>query len=109
MQETRTFVRLQLLQKITYEGDTIEQRSAWINNVLSSVGENGYSFATDEDGCEDTAEFTCDEMEFEQVEVYDFMGSAYEQERFYMRDIVTFKHKATGEFYVLNAENLMEF
>jgi hypothetical protein len=48
-------------------------------------------------------------MEFADVSVYDFMGSAYEQERFYSRDIVTFKHKATGEFYVLNAENLQEF
>jgi hypothetical protein len=37
------------------------------------------------------------------------MGSAYEQERFYARDIVTFKHKATGEYYVLDAENLQEF
>jgi hypothetical protein len=57
----------------------------------------------------DVAEFACDEMEFVDVSVYDFMGSEYEQERFYARDIVTFKHKATGELYVLNADNLMEF
>lgn len=109
MQETRTFVRLQNLLTITYETDTAEDKAAWQANVLTSVGTEGYSFATDDSGCEDTAEFTCDEMEFEQVEVYDFMGSAYEQERFYARDIVTFKHKATGEYYVLNAEGLMEF
>jgi hypothetical protein len=105
----KEFVRLCLLQDITYEGDTAEQRASWIANVLGTVGTEGYSFATDEDGCEDTAEFSCDEMEFADVAVYDFMGSAYEQERFYSRDIVTFKHKATGEFYVLNADNLMEF
>jgi hypothetical protein len=105
----KEFVRLCLLQDITYDGETAEQRSAWLANVLGTVGENGYSFATDEEGCEDTAEFACDEMEFADVSVYDFMGSAYEQERFYSRDIVTFKHKATGEYYVLNAENLQEF
>jgi hypothetical protein len=105
----KEFVRLCLLQDITYEGETEAQRKAWLANVIGTVGENGYSFATDEEGCEDTAEFACDEMEFAEVDVYDFMGSAYEQERFYSRDIVVFKHKATGEFYVLNAENLMEF
>ena len=105
----KEFVRLCLLQDITYSEDTAEARAAWLANVYGTVGEDGYSFATDDDGCEDTAEFSCDEMEFADVSVYDFMGSAYEQERFYARDIVTFKHKATGEFYVLNADNLMEF
>ena len=105
----KEFVRLCLLQDITYSEDTAEARAAWIANVTGTVGTEGYSFATDDEGCEDTAEFACDEMEFADVAVYDFMGSAYEQERFYARDIVTFKHKATGEFYVLNAENLMEF
>ena len=105
----KEFVRLCLLQDITYEGDTAEQRSAWVANVIGTVGENGYSFATDDDGCEDTADFACDEMEFADVSVYDFMGSAYEQERFYARDIVTFKHKATGDYYVLNADDLQEF
>jgi len=103
------FVRLQNLLDITYEGDTFEAKASWEENVLNSVGDNAYSFATDEEGCEDVAEFACDEMEFEDVAVYDFMGSEYESERFYSRDIVTFKHKATGEYYVLNAENLQEF
>jgi len=105
----KEFVRLCNLLDITYEGETFEQRSAWEENVLNSVGDNAYSFATDDEGCEDTAEFACDEMEFADVSVYDFMGSEYESERFYARDIVVFKHKATGEFYVLNAENLQEF
>jgi hypothetical protein len=105
----KEFVRLCLLQDITFDGETAEQRSAWENNVLGTVGVSGYSFATDAEGCTDTAEFSCDEMQFADVEVYDFMGSEYEQERFYVRDIVTFKHKATGEYYVLNADNLQEF
>ena len=105
----KEFVRLCNLLDITYEGETAEQRASWVDNVTTSVGVAGYSFATDDEGCTDTAEFACDEMEFADVSVYDFMGSEYEAERFYARDIVTFKHKATGEFYVLNADNLMEF
>lgn len=109
MENTKVFVRLQNLLTVTYAGDTAEAREAWLQNVKGSVGEDGYCFASDEEGCEDTAEFACSEMEFEDVDVYDFMGSAYEQERFYRREIVTFKHKATGEFYVLNADDLYEF
>lgn len=109
MQETRTFVRLCKLQDITYEGDTADAQASWVANVLGTVGENGYTLSTTEDGSEDTAEFACEDLTFEQVDVYDFMGSAYEQERFYAKDIVTFKHKATGEYYVLNAEDLWEF
>jgi hypothetical protein len=74
---------------------------------MTSVGSEGYTFAGEDDL--DVAEFACDEMEFADVSVYDFMGSEYEAERFYARDIVVFKHKATGEFYVLNKDDLMEF
>jgi hypothetical protein len=103
----KEFVRLQNLLDLTYEGDTFEAKASWENNVMTSVGSEGYTFAGIDDL--DVAEFACDEMEFADVSVYDFMGSEYEQERFYARDIVTFKHKATGEFYVLNKDDLMEF
>jgi hypothetical protein len=102
----KDFVRLELLQNMfADEADY----AAWVANVTGSVGTEGYSFATDDEGCTDVEAFACDEMEFADVDVYDFMGSAYEQERFYKRDIVTFKHKATGEYYVLDAEDLQEF
>jgi len=104
----KEFVRLCLLQDICYEGETEEQKANWKDNVLTSVGSTGYGFADCGDDL-DTAEFACDEMEFADVEVYNFMGSAYEAERFYVRDIVTFKHKATGELYVLNEDDLLEF
>ena len=107
--EKRTFVRLQKLVDVTYEGETAEQRARWLRNVLNTVGAEGYTLGTTEDGCEDTAEFACEEMEFDSVEVYDFMGSAYEDERFFAKDVVVFRNKANGEFYVLNAENLWEF
>ena len=104
--ETRTFVRLELLQNLfAHEGND----EAWVENVLGTVGENGYSMATTEEGDVDTAEFTCDEMEFASVDVYDFMGSEYESERFYAKDIVVFMNKANKNYYVLNAENLWEF
>jgi hypothetical protein len=105
----KEFVRLVRLQDITYGDETAEVRDAWLRNVYGSVGVDGYSFATDDEGCVDTAEFACEELEFYDVDVYDFMGSAYEQERFYRRDIVTFRNKVTSEMYVLNADNLMEF
>jgi hypothetical protein len=106
MQETRTFVRLDLLQNLfASEGND----EAWVENVLGTVGENGYGMATTEEGDVDTAEFACDEMEFASVDVYDFMGSAYEAERFYPKDVVVFMHKATGNYYVLNSDSLFEF
>jgi hypothetical protein len=109
MQETRTFVRLTNLLNVGDECETAEDKANWMKNVLNSVGTEGYCLECDESGGEVTGEFTCDEMEFVSVDVYDFMGSAYEQERFYARDIVVFKHKGTGDFYVLNAEDLWDF
>jgi len=102
----KEFVRLELLQNMFANEAGY---NAWVANVTGTVGTEGYSFAQDDEGCTDVAMFSCDEVEFADVAVYDFMGSAYEQERFYARDIVTFKHKATGEYYVLNADNLQEF
>lgn len=102
----KDFVRLELLQNMfADEADY----AGWVANVTGSVGTEGYSFATDAEGCTDVEAFACDEMEFADVSVYDFMGSAYEQERFYARDIVTFKNKANGNYYVLDAEDLQEF
>lgn len=100
------FVRLELLQNLFADE---AEHEAWVENVLTSVGSEGYGIATDAEGDVDVVQFSCDELEFEDVAVYDFMGSAYEQERFYVKEIVTFKHKATGEYYVLNADDLFEF
>ena len=107
----KEFVRLCNLLDVDKDCEyiTAEQQAAWVANVTNSVGTEGYTFAQDAEGCEDTAEFSCDEMEFADVAVYDFMGSEHEAERFYARDIVVFKHKATGELYVLNADDLQEF
>jgi hypothetical protein len=102
----KNFVRLELLQNL-FANEA--EHEAWVANVTSSVGTEGYGIATDDEGDVDVVQFTCDELEFADVAVYDFMGSAYEQERFYEKDIVVFKHKATGEYYVLNADDLFEF
>ena len=105
----KNFVKLCNLLDIMYEGETDEQRKDWVRNVVNSVGADAYGLYTDDEGCEVTAEFTCAEMEFASVEVYDFMGSATEEERFYAKDIVVFMNKADKNYYVLNAENLWEF
>ena len=106
--EKRTFVKLVNLLDITYEGETQEQREQWKANVLNSVGEDGYGLADDE--CDYIIkEFSTDEIEFVTVSCYNFMGSAYEQERFYAADWITVREKATGDLYVYETEGLYEF
>ena len=105
----RTFVKLELLLDVTYEGETAEDNAVWVQNVTYSGVADGYTFE-----CGDaytTADFACSEMEFadDSVKVYDYMGGAQEQESFYLRDIVVFKHIATGDFYVIEVEDLGEF
>ena len=106
--EKRTFVKLVKLQDITYEGETQEQRDAWVRNVLGSVGEDGYGLADDESEYI-VKEFSTDEIEFVTVSCYNFMGSEYEQERFYSADWITVMEKATGDLYAYETESLYEF
>ena len=105
--EKRTFVKLCKLQDITYEMDTAEDKARWVANVLNSVGEDGYGLA-DADGVEITKEFSTDEIEFVTVECYNFMGSAFEQERFYAQDFITVREKATGDLYAYETEEIFE-
>ena len=106
--EKRRFVKLCKLQDITYELDTAEDKARWVANVLNSVGENAYGLA-DADGVEITQEFSTDEIEFVTVDCYNFMGSAFEQERFYAADWVTVREKATGDLYAYETEDIYEF
>ena len=105
----KTFVLLQLLTAVTYDDETAEDNAKWLSNVRGSGVAEGYTYSGFD--TYDTADFACDEMEFadDSVKVYDFMGSAQEEERFYVRDIVIFKNKADGLFYVLEHEELGEF
>jgi hypothetical protein len=76
--------------------------------VLHSVGEQGYCL---DDGCGDeynTKELTADEIEFVDVDCYFFMGSAYEQERFYRQDFITVRERATGDLYAYETEQIRE-
>jgi len=105
--EKRNFVKLVRLVDLTYEEDTAEQRARWINNVLTSVGEDAYSIDTS--GYDYvTKEFTTDEIEFVTVDCYNFMGSAYEQERFYAADWIVVKEKATGDLYAYETQEIFE-
>jgi hypothetical protein len=106
--EKSTFVRLRNLLEVTYENETAEDKAKWIANVLHSVGEQGYCL---DDGCGDeynTKELSTDEIEFATVDCYFFMGSAYEQERFYAMDFITVREKATGDLYAYETEQIRE-
>ena len=106
--EKRTFVKLVKLVDLTYNEETAEQRERWLRNVLNSVGADAYGIDTSGDDVV-TEEFSTDEIEFVTVDCYNFMGSAFEQERFYSADWVTVKEKATGDIYVYETEDLFEF
>jgi hypothetical protein len=108
MQETRTFVRLRLLQEVTYDGETQEQRDAWLDNVLTSVGETGYCLDDGEGDEYVTKELTADEIEFATADCYFFMGSEYEAERFYTMDFIVVREKATGDLYAYETEQIKE-
>ena len=106
--ETRTFVLLRNLLEVAYENETAEETASWRDNVLNSVGEDGYCL---DDGCGDeynTKQLTADEIEFVNVDCYFFMGSAYEQERFYTQDFITVREKATGDLYAYETEQIRE-
>ena len=106
--ETRVFVRLRNLLDITYEGDTAEELARWKANVLNSVGSEGYTM---DDGVGDdwvTEEFSTDEIEFATADCYNFMGSAYEQERFYGADWIVVREKATGDLYAYLTDEMAE-
>ncbi len=102
----RTFVMLTKLTKLW----TDDKR--WLKNVRDSVGSKGYTLSSGEDDEGGTRELRCDELTFVRegsVKVYDFMGSEHEEERFYERDIVVYKVKATGEYCVMWYEDIESF
>ena len=99
----KEFVRLELLQNLFADEADNE---AWVANVLTSVGTEGYGLAGT-DGY-DTKELSASEVDFEDVSVFCFMGNAYEQERFYVKEAFTVREKATGDYYALSTEELFE-
>jgi hypothetical protein len=105
--QTRTFVKLIKLVDIAYEGETAEQRERWQRNVINSVGADAYTVDDTDEGYV-TAEFTTDDIEFADAECYNFMGSAYEEERFYAADWVVVKERATGDLYAYMTEAIYE-
>jgi hypothetical protein len=105
--QKRTFVKLINLLDITYEGETAEQKARWQRNVLNSVGTEGYTL-DDTDAGYVTAEFTTDDIEFASADCYFFMGSAYEEERFYAQDWLVVKERVTGDLYVYETEQILE-
>ncbi len=99
------FVKLQLLTSLWPDD------ADWVENVRSSVGEDGYALTQDEEGEAEEQEFSCDELEFVEdgsVRLYNFMGGPGEAERFYNRDDVVFKDKAAGNYWVLYTDDVFD-
>jgi hypothetical protein len=102
--QTVTFVLLQLLTSLWQDDEN------WQANVRDSGLEAGYTLATDGDAGEMvTQDFACDELEFAKAAVYDFAGSATEEERFYGRDEQVYRDKATGRLWLMWREDIDEF
>lgn len=95
------------MQDITWSGVTEEEQADWVANVINSVGENGYGLDAGDDDYA-TADFSTDEIEFVTADTYNFMGSAYEQERFYATDWIVVREKATGDLYAYETEEIYE-
>jgi hypothetical protein len=105
--QTANFVKLVKLVDFVYEDETAEQQERWLRNVLNSVGEDAYTIA--DDGSEYiTRQFTTDEIEFAYADCYMFIGSAYEDERFYAQDWLVVKERATGDLYAYETQQIYE-
>ena len=103
----RNFVKLIKLVDLTYEGETVADNVKWLSNVLNSGVSDGYCLA-DEGGDVIRKAFSTDEIEFVTVDCYYFMGSAFEQERFYRQDFITVRDKATGNIWAYETEEILE-
>ena len=100
------YIKLVKLVDYSEEGETQEQTQRWLENLAVTGVEHGYMI-----GDESTStEISEDELEqVEDIAVFDFIGSWYEDERFYQREIEVFKHKVSGEYFVVETEDLWEF
>lgn len=102
---TRTFVMLKLLSSLWADD------ARWQANVAATVAD-GYTHTDEAGEGGNTRDLRCDELEFVEdgtVTVYDFMGSNNEDERFYAKDILVYKVKATGEYCAMWYEGIDEF
>lgn len=107
----KSFVMLVLLS------DLWKDDPRWQANVADNIPDSesdGFTMKMDgEDGDGEPLmqEFACDELEFvgEEVTMYDFAGGEMEAERFYPKDVVIYRVKATGELCVMDSEGLYEF
>ena len=100
------FVKLVKLVDIKDEGESAEQNQRWLNNLKVSEVEDGWTYT---DIVETHLASNMELIETGDIEVFDFMGSAFEDERFYIKDVDVFKHKVTGDYYIIDRPNVWEF
>lgn len=103
----RNFVKLVRLADLVWNGASAEDNIKWKLNVLNSVGEDAYGLA-DADGDYIVREFSTDEIEFVELECFNFMGSVTEQERFYAADYICVMERATGDYYAYETQEIFE-
>lgn len=104
----KSFVKLCNLLELVYDEETAEQKARWMRNVINTVGTEGYCLDTNGDDYT-VKQFSADEVEFDDVDCYNFMGSAMEEERFYAADWTVVREKATGDLYALETDDIYEF
>lgn len=103
------FARLERLVDMTYEGETAEERTRWLNNCKKSgVADTGFAVAESSTGDFDVVELDREQLEQDcNARVFDFIGAhGCEDERFYVRDCAVYKHTQTGVYYTEYSEDL---
>lgn len=97
---TQPFVMLQRAS------DLWKDNEQWQANVAKNAADGYVIIYSDDDSS--VREFQCDELDFvEDVKVYEAVG-APNVKRFYSRNIVTYKVKATGELCVMWYEDIYD-
>ena len=84
-----------------------ENIKRWRRNVIRSEVENGYCIDCRYDDVI-IKEFDDNELDCVLDDVYDFMGSFNEDERFYFKNVLVYEDKE-GNKWIRNRDDLFEF
>ena len=103
----KEYVKLVKLIDNVYEEENEEMINRWKRNVINSEVENGYCIDVRSDDII-VKEFDDNELDCVCVDVYDFMGSIGEDERFYIKNVLVYEDNE-GNKWIENREDLFEF
>lgn len=105
----KNYAKLIKLVDLTYADESAEERVRWLENVLSTGVEDGYTVQDliDVEGEETTQVFDTGDMQRTDEAIYDFIGSEFGRERFYEREEKVYKHK-DGTRWAIYKDELFE-